>query len=169
MYRQRRSALTLVEVLVVIVIIGILAGLLMPAIIHAIRQTQVAACANNLSQLNKILTTYMTRTRGRYPKETGEDFWLKFHSMTPPLIGERHKDIYSCAVKGEHLDENGHSDYRGPASFAGSLEADDPLGADKEENHGFEYGGNVLLKDGSVREVFLGEELWDACQLKLAP
>jgi prepilin-type N-terminal cleavage/methylation domain-containing protein len=45
-----RKAFTLVELLVVITIIGLLVGMLAPAVMHAIEQARITQCANKLRQ-----------------------------------------------------------------------------------------------------------------------
>jgi prepilin-type N-terminal cleavage/methylation domain-containing protein len=63
---QQHRGLTMVEVLVVIAIIGILAGLLLPAV-QAVRESgRRSACANNLKQIGSALSGYQARD-GRFP------------------------------------------------------------------------------------------------------
>ena len=64
--KQRESALTLIELLMVIAIIGILAALLMPGIIQAKKKAQKAQCINNLHQLDVGLNAFVA-DRGYYP------------------------------------------------------------------------------------------------------
>jgi prepilin-type N-terminal cleavage/methylation domain-containing protein len=168
-HRRRATAgFTLVELLVVIVIIGILASLLLPAIGHAIRMAHTAACANNLKQLYSMGTIYASGHKGQWPLETGEELWLKFQKMQPPLLEADLKEIYFCHVLAQPRDL-GETDYRGPTSNVNHGRTGDPIGADKVGNHGDGYGGNVLRKAGDVQTVDLDDPLWALSAEKLTP
>lgn len=63
---QSSAAFTLTELLVVIAIIGILAALLLPALIQSKRKAQQIQCVNNVRQLEVFLQMYAT-DNGGYP------------------------------------------------------------------------------------------------------
>ena len=63
----RSAAFTLIEMLVVIAIIGILAGLLLPALTLAREKARRIACLNNLNQFSKALESYCSDFGGYYP------------------------------------------------------------------------------------------------------
>ncbi len=77
--RRRRSAFTLVEMLVVIFIIGLLAALLLPAINLAREAGRSAACQNNLRQIGVGLLTNGTN---RNQLCTGAFDWLEDGAVT---------------------------------------------------------------------------------------
>lgn len=61
-----RAALTLTELLAVIAIIGLLAGLLFPAVQAAREASRRATCSNNLAQLGKAIQIYES-ANGHFP------------------------------------------------------------------------------------------------------
>ena len=71
--RFSHSGFTLVELLVVIAIIGILIGLLLPAVNSARESGRRAQCVNNLKQIGLALMSYETANRSFPPGRMGCD------------------------------------------------------------------------------------------------
>ena len=96
------DAFTLIELLVVVAVIGILAALLMPAVLSALRSATTTHCKSNLRQIGTGLMAYVTQHDGFVPP-TGSPsgapphrypYWYK--NLAPFTGGE---DIYKCPAK----------------------------------------------------------------------
>jgi type II secretory pathway pseudopilin PulG len=163
------KGLTLLEVIMIIVVIVILAGLFIPAIGPGHGCGQLVSCQCNLSQLYRLQIVYSKSNAGAWPPTAkGADFWLSLCHTKPPLVDESTRQIFACPVRDEECGPD-KTHFRGPALPFGKLGIGDPLGADKEGNHGEHYGGNVLRKDGGVIEVPSGDKLWKQCRDLLQP
>ena len=64
---HRRSAFTLVELLVVISILSLLIAILLPSLARARRSAKAAFCASNLKQVGTAFTLYVNDHEDRYP------------------------------------------------------------------------------------------------------
>ncbi len=147
------------EMLVVISIMAVLAGLLMPALFRVREQGRRAVCMNNLRQIGIGLNIYYGDYQGFYPSSPGEYanlyklgyldnpkvFWCPSDSDPPP------QEIDQTTINTSYnfnLALNDERIWSGEVSTAYVWVGCDltPVG---KRNHGKD-GGNVLFLDGSV-------------------
>jgi prepilin-type N-terminal cleavage/methylation domain-containing protein/prepilin-type processing-associated H-X9-DG protein len=120
--RQRGDAFTLVEMLVVIAIIAILAGMLLPALSRGKIKAQRVSCMNNFSQLTKCWMMYSDDNDGKlvqseswYFRPPGNDGWI-FGNMSNPAQATNQALI----AQGKLFKYNGsYGIYRCPADRSG--------------------------------------------------
>lgn len=97
----RKRAFTLVEMLAVIAIIGILAGLVFPAIQRAREKAKMAKCANNLKQFAHAIDLFQVENQ-RFPD------WLS--NLYPSYVSS--KEMYLCpadySTQGDKSPYNSH-------------------------------------------------------------
>lgn len=162
---MRRKAFTLIELLVVIVIIGVLAALIMPAIGMARESGRRSLCVSNMRQCYMWLTIYADEHNGKFPISSNPSDFDLSSAPYPSYIEDY--GILICPgskdtkwVSGQFLPNNVSYMYNN-ANLDVDSQSDIPLGADKvanadlatlsqDDNHKT-YGVNVMYVDGHVR------------------
>ncbi|MFW6060194.1 MAG: type II secretion system protein [Phycisphaeraceae bacterium] len=86
---QRRSAFTLVELLVVISIIALLISILLPALSAARRQARKVTCSTQLRQIGTILHVYAYDYDGQFPPRAslGEPWIFRTDNFESTAVG----------------------------------------------------------------------------------
>lgn len=155
---------TLVEVLVVLAIITVLAGIAVPVVRAGVKSSQRAACLSNLRQIGVGIESYLQEHNQRMPElEAGrrsrdEDLPVLEVLMKPYLAKE---ELFHCPADREVFEQSGSSYlwnttqnglHRTKLGFFG-VEGNPsriPLVIDKEAWHGGEPGSNFLYADLSA-------------------
>jgi prepilin-type N-terminal cleavage/methylation domain-containing protein/prepilin-type processing-associated H-X9-DG protein len=154
--RSGASGFTLVELLVVIAILGVLIGLLLPAVQAARATSRRAHCLNNLKQIGLAFHLYLDTHDGQFPKSTHS----AFANRKPPWG-------YALAP---FLDPTAPVE-PGAATpplrlFQGVYHCSEDQREDRVEKQLWSYGQNVWfeLRDfetGSVTGTYSGPTFWE--------
>ena len=148
----RRSGFTLMELLIVIAIIGILAGMLFPAVNYVREKARKNECLNNLRQWGVALQGYLDEHRGRFPSYEADiskaDAWF---NVLPPYLGvDPLKDMDRTPAPGRGI----KSLFLCPSESVG-------LGDDDEtasKSYFSSYTMNTWIKDSGLRLSQLNEQ-----------
>lgn len=109
--RNSAHAFTLVELLVVVSIIGLLAGLAIPSISGALAKAKQAEAVNQLKQLGTLTLAYSAENNGAFPDEGGEGVQsfsaisqasnaAAWYNVLPPMAGFLSASNYRSNPKG---------------------------------------------------------------------
>jgi len=156
---MRKSAFTLVELLVVVAIIALLLAMLLPALGKARETVQRTVCASNLRQLALGVIGYNTDQRGYMPHQSNPDN-TKWASVIGSYVGARRTKndsdpVWYCPLAQRELDqEKVEADSWGLASTHYSMNGEFDVYA-KLQNPTFWVGNKQPRKVSTFRNAGL--------------
>jgi prepilin-type N-terminal cleavage/methylation domain-containing protein/prepilin-type processing-associated H-X9-DG protein len=152
---KRKHGFTLVELLVVIAIIGVLVGLLFPAIQRARESSRSTQCKSNLRQIGLAMTRYLDQRgeRGKFP-ETARLPKTNNPANLPSLFDvlapfcENNRELFVCP-----------SDYFKQTPDSNGIVAEEDQFETWHEREGLSYEYPSLLFAGKTRPEVLDSPL----------
>src|SRR5690606_20277001 len=99
--RRWACGFTLVELLAVIAIIGVLAGILIPVVSHVRDSARASKCLSNMKQSGVAILLYAAENKGRLPVTSSgveSPGWVFYQSKIWPYMLDWTSEVYTCPL-----------------------------------------------------------------------
>ena len=103
-----RRGFTLVEIIIVVAVLAVLAGIAFPVFVRVRERGRCATCQDNLRQIALAMQQYVADSSGRYPAMRSGSGVL-WNDAVMPYVKER--GIFRCPSRQSPLIENPSTDY----------------------------------------------------------